>query len=86
MAAAWACALEITPAKVTVVLDKSTKTRQLVEQSGYFALQVACFDQIDMVHQLAMVYSIAFLFSQFQALFSRPTDATIQTNHFTIQI
>ncbi|ENU37279.1 hypothetical protein F988_00488 [Acinetobacter parvus DSM 16617 = CIP 108168] len=61
MAAAWACALEITPAKVTVVLDKSTKTRQLVEQSGYFALQVACFDQIDMVHQLAMVYSIAFL-------------------------
>ena len=64
MAAAWACALEITPAKVTVVLDKSTKTRQLVEQSGYFALQVACVDQIDMVHQLAMVYSIAFLFSQ----------------------
>ena len=60
-AAAWACALEITPAKVTVVLDKSTKTRQLVEQSGYFALQVACFDQIDMVHQLAMVYYIAFL-------------------------
>ena len=86
MAAAWACALEITPAKVTVVLDKSSKTRELVEQSGYFALQVACFDQIDMVHQLAMVYSIAFLFSQFQALFSRHTDATIQTNHFTIQI
>ena len=30
MAAAWACALELTLAKVTVVLDKSTKTRQLV--------------------------------------------------------
>jgi flavin reductase (DIM6/NTAB) family NADH-FMN oxidoreductase RutF len=27
MAAAWACALELVPAKVTVVLDKSTKTR-----------------------------------------------------------
>ena len=65
-AAAWACALEITPAKVTVVLDKSTKTRQLVEQSGYFALQVACFDQIDMVHQLAMVYPSLFYFRNFR--------------------
>lgn len=55
MAAAWACALELTPAKVTVVLDKSTKTRQLVEQSGYFALQVPCFNQIDMVHQLGTI-------------------------------
>lgn len=55
MAAAWACALELTPAKVTVVLDKTTKTRQLVEQSGYFALQVPCFDKIDMVHQLGTI-------------------------------
>ncbi|MEB6479152.1 flavin reductase family protein [Acinetobacter vivianii] len=55
MAAAWACALELTPAKVTVVLDKSTKTRQLVEQSGYFALQVPCHAQIDMVHQLGTI-------------------------------
>ncbi|ENU91807.1 hypothetical protein F971_02899 [Acinetobacter vivianii] len=55
MAAAWACALELTPAKVTVVLDKITKTRQLVEQSGYFALQVPCYAQIDMVHQLGTI-------------------------------
>ncbi|MCH7336753.1 flavin reductase family protein [Acinetobacter sp. NIPH 2699] len=55
MAAAWACALELTPAKVTIVLDKSTKTRQLVEQSGYFALQVPCYSQIDMVHQLGTI-------------------------------
>ena len=55
MAAAWACALELSPAKVTVVLDKSTKTRQLVEQSGYFALQVPCYAQIDMVHQLGTI-------------------------------
>ena len=55
MAAAWACALELTPAKVTVVLDKSTKTRQLVEHSGYFALQVPCYAQIDMVHQLGTI-------------------------------
>jgi flavin reductase (DIM6/NTAB) family NADH-FMN oxidoreductase RutF len=41
MAAAWACVLDFgaTP-KVTVVLDKSTFTRGLVEASGYFALQL----------------------------------------------
>ena len=30
MAAAWACALEFDPAKVTVVLDKSTKPGSLL--------------------------------------------------------
>ncbi|GAM30050.1 hypothetical protein P23_0553 [Acinetobacter calcoaceticus] len=55
MAAAWACALELTPAKVTVVLDKSTKSRQLVEQSGYFTLQVPCYAQLDMTHQLGTI-------------------------------
>ncbi len=41
MAAAWACVLDFgqTP-KVTVVLDKSTRTRDLVEASGFFALQL----------------------------------------------
>lgn len=52
MAASWACALEFSPAKVTVVLDKSTRTRQLVEESGYFALQVPCLAQIDMTKEL----------------------------------
>ena len=49
MAAAWACALEFQPAKVTVVLDKSTKTREIIERSGYFALQVPTLKQIKMV-------------------------------------
>lgn len=40
MAAAWACALDINPPKVTVVLDKATRTRELVEASGVFALQL----------------------------------------------
>lgn len=40
MAAAWACALDFMPPKVTVVLDKATRTRELVEASGYFALQL----------------------------------------------
>jgi flavin reductase (DIM6/NTAB) family NADH-FMN oxidoreductase RutF len=52
MAAAWACALEFKPAKVTVVLDKSTMTRQIIEQSGYFVLQVPTYKQIDLVYQL----------------------------------
>jgi flavin reductase (DIM6/NTAB) family NADH-FMN oxidoreductase RutF len=55
MAAAWACALEFKPAKVSVVLDKSTKTRQLVEQSGYFTLQVPCYAQLDMTKQLGTI-------------------------------
>ncbi|AZF37433.1 NAD(P)H-flavin oxidoreductase [Pseudomonas sp. R4-39-08] len=40
MAAAWACALDFSPPKVTVVLDKITKTRELVERSGVFVIQV----------------------------------------------
>ena len=40
MAAAWACALDFAPPKVTVVLDKATRTRELVEASGMFALQL----------------------------------------------
>ncbi len=40
MAASWACALDFAPPKVTVVLDKATRTRELVEGSGLFALQL----------------------------------------------
>ena len=40
MAAAWACALDFAPPKVTVVLDKSTRTRELVEASGWWVLSV----------------------------------------------
>jgi flavin reductase (DIM6/NTAB) family NADH-FMN oxidoreductase RutF len=40
MAAAWACALDFSPPKVTVVIDKATRTRELVEGSGTFALQL----------------------------------------------
>ncbi|TWB38748.1 flavin reductase family protein [Nitrospirillum viridazoti] len=38
MAAAWACPLDFDPPKVTLVLDKATATRALVEGSGAFAL------------------------------------------------
>ena len=48
MAAAWACALDFVPPKVTVVLDKATRTRELVEASGMFALQLPTVPQAAM--------------------------------------
>lgn len=55
MAAAWAMPLDFAPPKVAVVLDKSTYTRRLVEQSGHFALQVPVRAQIDLVNALGNV-------------------------------
>ena len=46
MAAAWACALDFDPPKLTVVLDKETKTRDLVEKSGMFVIQVPTVAQL----------------------------------------
>ena len=49
MSAAWACALDYAPARVTVVLDKGAFTRGLLEQSGWFALQVPLAAQAETV-------------------------------------
>ncbi|MCJ0762400.1 flavin reductase family protein [Variovorax terrae] len=40
MAAAWAMPLDFDPPKVTVVIDRHTLTRELVEASGCFALSL----------------------------------------------
>ena len=40
MAAAWSMPLDFDPPKVAVVIDKSTYTRELIESSGSFALNV----------------------------------------------
>lgn len=40
MAAAWSMPLDFDPPKVSVVIDKSTLTRELVEASGSFVLNV----------------------------------------------
>lgn len=40
MPASWCCNLDLVPAKATAVIDKSHYTRKLVEESGYFALQL----------------------------------------------
>jgi flavin reductase (DIM6/NTAB) family NADH-FMN oxidoreductase RutF len=50
MAAAWNMALDFTPPKVAVVIDKSTFTRGLVEASGSFALSLPCAPQAAMVN------------------------------------
>lgn len=50
MAAAWCCGLEAFPAKLTVVLDKSTKTRELLERSGRFVVQVPTVAQARLTH------------------------------------
>lgn len=49
MAAAWACVLDMAPTKVTVVLDKSSRTRELAEASGRFVLHVPVVGQLAMV-------------------------------------
>jgi flavin reductase (DIM6/NTAB) family NADH-FMN oxidoreductase RutF len=42
MAAAWVMPLDFDPPKVAVVIDANTYTRQLVDASGEFALNIPC--------------------------------------------
>lgn len=42
MAASWNMALDFEPPKVAVVIDKATLTRELVERSGEFVLNLPC--------------------------------------------
>jgi flavin reductase (DIM6/NTAB) family NADH-FMN oxidoreductase RutF len=42
MAAAWVMPVDFTPCKVSVVIDKSTFTRTLIDASGVFALNLPC--------------------------------------------
>ncbi|CAG9178665.1 flavin reductase family protein [Cupriavidus pampae] len=60
MAAAWAMPLDFAPPKVAVVLDKSTWTRQLLEASGTFALQVPTVAQVDLTEALGSSSGQAF--------------------------
>ena len=52
MAAAWACALDFAPPKLTVVLDKATATRPLIEASGMFVIQVPTVAQATLTHEV----------------------------------
>lgn len=42
MAAAWSMPLDFDPPKVAIVIDKSTYTRELIEASGEFVLNISC--------------------------------------------
>ena len=52
MAAAWACALDFAPPKLTVVLDKATRTRALVDDSGVFVIQVPTVALLALTHHV----------------------------------
>jgi flavin reductase (DIM6/NTAB) family NADH-FMN oxidoreductase RutF len=52
MAAAWACPLDFDPPKITVVIDKSAYTRELIEAAGTFAINVPCVAQVDIVRKV----------------------------------
>lgn len=52
MAAAWCCALDYAPPKLTVVLGKVSRTRELVERSGTFAIQVPTVAQVHLTNAL----------------------------------
>lgn len=55
MAAAWVCALDFTPPKVTVVIDSKTYTRELIEVGGMFAINLPCVRQIEMVKKVGSI-------------------------------
>ncbi len=55
MAAAWCCALDFAPPKLTVVLDKNSKTRALAEQSGRFVVQVPTAALLKTTHAVGNV-------------------------------
>lgn len=48
MAAAWSMPLDFSPPKVTVVIDRNTLTRELVEGSGEFVLNIPTREQAQM--------------------------------------
>ena len=51
MAASWATPLDFDPPKFTLVIDAQSRTRQLVDASGEFALSIPCAAQAAQVLQ-----------------------------------
>lgn len=52
MAAAWNMPLDFDPPKVAIVIDRNTYTRELMEASGTFAINVPCHAQAELVVQV----------------------------------
>ncbi|ERJ33392.1 NAD(P)H-flavin oxidoreductase [Burkholderia sp. AU4i] len=51
MAASWVCGLDTSPPKLTAVLGRESKTRELAEKSGYFVIQIPTAAQLELVYQ-----------------------------------
>ncbi len=49
MAAAWNMPLDFDPPKIAIVIDKKTYSRELIEASGSFVINVPCRAQAEMV-------------------------------------
>lgn len=49
MAAAWNMPLDFDPPRIAIVIDKKTYTRELIEASGSFAINVPCCAQAERV-------------------------------------
>ncbi|MCB5189124.1 flavin reductase family protein [Methylobacillus arboreus] len=49
MAAAWNMPLDFNPSRVAIVVDKKTYTRELMEASGTFAINLPCRAQAELV-------------------------------------
>jgi flavin reductase (DIM6/NTAB) family NADH-FMN oxidoreductase RutF len=49
MAAAWSMPIDFSPPKVAVVVDARSFSRQLIEASGEFAINIPCRNQIEAV-------------------------------------
>ena len=61
MAAAWVCALDFDPPKITAVIDRKTYTRELMEAEGTFGINIPCVAQLDMVRQVGTTSGRDFL-------------------------
>jgi len=55
MAAAWNMPLDFDPPKISVVIDKKSYTRELIEASGEFSISLPCVAQIDMVRKVGTI-------------------------------
>ncbi|MDL2284365.1 flavin reductase family protein [Oxalobacter sp. OttesenSCG-928-P03] len=55
MAVSWACMLDYAPPKVTVVLGQGAKTRELIEKSGTFVLQIPTAAQLRLTYDVGHI-------------------------------
>lgn len=55
MTAAWNCALDLNPTKVTVVLSREHYTRKLLEASGFFAISLVSRANVESAQYLGSV-------------------------------